>query len=233
MEKQTSNACGQTNCASLFSTPSIRLKGTRSDALDLDLYGDNLKMFNLAGRKTWPALGHDLDAHVLENVYERQVKKFNTHEACDDLRSAEHFWKRNREATNDKGLWLIAFSNSNSKPNWLLKKRPIKRQQQQHTLQKTAEEQGTHCRSWMSKGPCKCLFGHDTVKKGKSKKNRSRSPIKKIDDSAERQCVRKTGQSPSGKEHRHPCFNCTTGTHCHDRECDCWHPPALETRQEK
>ena len=75
MEKQTSNGCGQTNCASLFPSPSIRLKGTRSDALDLDLYGDDLKMLNLAGRKTWPPFGHDLDAHVLENVYERQVKK--------------------------------------------------------------------------------------------------------------------------------------------------------------
>ena len=103
--------------------------------------------------------------------------------------------------------------------------------EQQHTLQKTAEEQGTHCRSWMSKGPCKCLFGHDTAEKGKNKKNRSRSPIKKTDDSAERQCVRKTEQSPSGKEHRPPCFNCTTGTHCHDRECHCWHSPALQTRQ--
>ena len=78
-----------------------------------------------------------------------------------------------------------------------------------------------------------CLIGHDTAKKGKKKKNRSRSPIKKRDDSAERQCVRKTGQNASGKEHRPPCFNCTTGTHCHDREGKCWHPPALETRQEK
>ena len=69
-------------------------------------------------------------------------EKITTHEACDELKSAEHFWKRNREATNDNGLWLIAFSNSNSKPNWLLKKRPIKRKQQQHTLQR-AEEQGT------------------------------------------------------------------------------------------
>ena len=46
-----------------------------------------------------------------------------------------------------------------------------------------------------------CLIGHDTAKKGNSKKNRSRSPIKKKDDSAERQCVRKTGgQNPSGKD---------------------------------
>ena len=73
IEKQTSNACGQAPYASLFPSPSIRLKGTRSDALDFDLYGDNLKMFNLAGRKTPPALGHDLEAHVLGNVYERQV----------------------------------------------------------------------------------------------------------------------------------------------------------------
>ena len=44
---------------------------------------------------------------------------------------------------------------------------------------KGAEEEGKHCRSWMSKGSCskggKCSFKHDTAKKGKGKGKRSRS----------------------------------------------------------
>ena len=88
-------------CFTFFFTLSIRLKGTRSDALDLDLYGDILKMLNLAGRKTWPALGHDLDAHVLENVYERQVKKWPL------MKHAMTLYQQNIAGKGDERLPMI------------------------------------------------------------------------------------------------------------------------------
>ena len=46
-----------------------------NDFLDAELCKDNLKMSNQAWEETLLALGNDLDEHVLENLYERQVKK--------------------------------------------------------------------------------------------------------------------------------------------------------------
>ena len=98
---------------------------------------------------------------------------------------------------------------------------------------KGAEEEGKHCRSWMSKGLCskggKCSFKHDTAKKGKGKGNRPRSPLKR-DNSAERHHARKTGKTPSGQESRPPCFNYKRG-HC--RECGYWHlPPCTHLKKD-
>ena len=48
-------------------------------------------MFNQGWEETCSAFGNDLDDHVLEIfLYERQVKKVNTHEACDDFKLARH-----------------------------------------------------------------------------------------------------------------------------------------------
>ena len=41
--------------------------------LHVELYNDNLKIFNQAWEETFPAFGNDLDERVLENCCERQV----------------------------------------------------------------------------------------------------------------------------------------------------------------
>ena len=46
-----------------------------SDLLYVELYNDNLKMFNQAWEDTLLAFGNDLDEHFLENLYERQEKR--------------------------------------------------------------------------------------------------------------------------------------------------------------
>ena len=43
--------------------------------LIVEPYNDNVKMFNQAWEETSQVLGNVLDEHVLENLYERQVKK--------------------------------------------------------------------------------------------------------------------------------------------------------------
>ena len=45
-----------------------------SDLPSVQLHNNNLKMFNQACEETLSALGNDLDEHVLENLYELQVK---------------------------------------------------------------------------------------------------------------------------------------------------------------
>ena len=81
---------------------------------------------------------------------------FTTHEACDDLKSAEHFWKRNREATNDLGLWLIAFSNSISR--------------QQHTLQQRLKNKAHIVDLGCQKGSCTVYSGMTWQRKGIAKR---------------------------------------------------------------
>ena len=54
-----------------------------SDLLDVELYNDDLKLFNQAWEET--LFGYVVDEGVLENLYERKVKKVYTHEACDGI----------------------------------------------------------------------------------------------------------------------------------------------------
>ena len=61
-----------------------------SDSLNVELYNDNLKMFNQAWEETVLASGKDFYELVLEILYERQVKNVCTHEARDDFISARH-----------------------------------------------------------------------------------------------------------------------------------------------
>ena len=44
-----------------------------SDMANVELYNDNLKMFNQAWEETFSALGKSLDEHVLKNLFERPV----------------------------------------------------------------------------------------------------------------------------------------------------------------
>ena len=46
-----------------------------SDFLNVELYDDNLEMFNQAWEETLWALGNDLDEHILEKLYERHVQQ--------------------------------------------------------------------------------------------------------------------------------------------------------------
>ena len=47
-----------------------------SGLLRVELYNDNVKIFNHAWEETLLALVSDLDEYVLENLYERQANKF-------------------------------------------------------------------------------------------------------------------------------------------------------------
>ena len=75
----------------------------------------------------------------------------------------------------------------------------------------------------MSKGPCKCLFGHDTAKKGEKQKESIKKPNQEKRRFSRTTMCQKERKSQSGKGHRPPCLNRTRGTNCHDREGDCWH----------
>ena len=46
-----------------------------NDMLNVELYNQNLNMFNQAWEETLLALGNDLDENVLNNLYDRQVSK--------------------------------------------------------------------------------------------------------------------------------------------------------------
>ena len=56
-----------------------------SGLLNVELHNGNLNKILLA-------FGNDLDDHVLDKLFERQVKKVYTHEACDDTTSARHLF---------------------------------------------------------------------------------------------------------------------------------------------
>ena len=88
--KKTSNTFGQANHSSNILVLLHINKTQLNDWLNVELYNDNLKMFNQSLEGKLLALGNDMDEHVLENMHERQMKKINTHETSDDLMSARH-----------------------------------------------------------------------------------------------------------------------------------------------
>ena len=65
---------------------------------------------------------------------------------------------------------------------------------------------------------------HDSAKKGKGRRQRSRSPAPR-ETSAEKQCAKKTGKNSCGKEDRPPCHSYKKGNCGCDRKCAFWHPP--------
>ena len=78
-----------------------------NDLLNVELYNDNLKMFNLAWEETLLAPGNDLDEHVLENLHEAQVRESTSRRTYWHYISKTLFWKGSREATRDEGRWWM------------------------------------------------------------------------------------------------------------------------------
>ena len=166
-----------------------------SDFLDVELNNNNQKMFNQAWEETLSVLGSDVVEHVLENFYERQVKKSTP------MKHAMTFYQED----------IVVQKEARTLPKMRTIVTDIFEQQQQNMLiffkksdqetaaaaysSKGAEEKGKDCRSWMTKRSCskggKSSFEHDPAKKGKAKGNRSTSTIKR-DNSAELEDVRKT-----------------------------------------
>ena len=60
---------------SIFSINKTQGHCNLNELLSVALYNDNLKMFNQAWEETSLALGNNLDAGVLENLYEKQMRK--------------------------------------------------------------------------------------------------------------------------------------------------------------
>ena len=94
------------------SSPS-RLKDTRSDSLDVDLYDHSLKMFNLVWKK------HDQPLVMIGMHISQRTCMSNKWKIQHSWRHAMTLYQQNVshkgiEAPNDEGLWLIAFSNKNS-----------------------------------------------------------------------------------------------------------------------
>ena len=76
-----------------------------NDLLNVELYNDNLKMFNLASEETLLAPGNDLDE--LENLHEAQVRESTSRRTYWHHISKTLFWKGSREATRDEGRWWM------------------------------------------------------------------------------------------------------------------------------
>ena len=98
-----------------------------SESLNVELYNDILKMFNQAWEETLPALGNDLDEHVLENLFERQVKKSTLMKHAMTLHQRHIVLKKEPRSYQRLRLWSMTSSSSNSRTRRFLK-RTIKRQ---------------------------------------------------------------------------------------------------------
>ena len=72
-----------------------------SELLLVELYNDNVKIFNHASEETMLALVVDLDEHVLENLYERQANKFTLMKSAMTLFHQDVLVQKNQQATTD------------------------------------------------------------------------------------------------------------------------------------
>ena len=91
----------------------------------------------------------------------------------------------------------------------------------QRELKKKAKNADLGC--YKFKMPNKCSCEHDSAKKGKGRRQRTRS-LASRGTSAEKQCAKKTGKNPFGKEDRPPFRSYKKGNCGCDRECAYWHP---------
>ena len=72
-----------------------------SDLLLVELYNENVKIFNHAWEETLLAQVSDLDEHFLENLYERQANTFTLMKNAMTLCRQDILAKKNQEATTD------------------------------------------------------------------------------------------------------------------------------------
>ena len=179
-----------------------------SDLPNVELYSDNLKMFNQAREGTLSAFGNDLDEHVRDNLHEQQVKKSTL------MKHAWIFYQQDillkKEPRNYQRLrTLVTDILVQQQQNMLISQKQRSRQQQQQQAQHTfskAKMVDLGRQNSRARKAENVLPNMTRQRKGKGKGHQSRSPAGR-DKSAGGRYTRKTGKSPSGKEDRPSCFN--------------------------
>ena len=79
------------------SSTSIKLRSICSDLLNVEMYNDNLKMFNQVWEETLLILGNDSDEPCLGELHRETSEKANTHEERCDIVSARHCSEKGAE----------------------------------------------------------------------------------------------------------------------------------------
>ena len=77
----------------------VNINKTQGHPMNLSDLLDNFKMFNQAWQETLPAFGNDLNKHVVENLYERQVNKSTLMKNAMTLYQQDIVLKKSPEAT--------------------------------------------------------------------------------------------------------------------------------------
>ena len=93
-----------------------------------------------AFEETLLALGDDLDEHVLDNLYEQQVKKVYIHQACDAIVSARHGSEKGAE--NLPKIEDYNDLEQQQQQTLMPQERAIKRQSSSSTLQAKSVDLG-------------------------------------------------------------------------------------------
>ena len=183
-----------------------------NDLLHVELYNDNLKMFNQAREEHIISPRQDLDEGVLESFFEKQLGKSTLMKNALTLYLSDVVLKREprsfqklRTMVNDilrpAAAGHVDFS----------KKSDQETEQQQHTLLKELKKKAKFVDLGRQEDRArKAEHGLSNVtqqRKGKAQKLDQEAPLTETIPQKDRT----TGENPSGKEDRLP---------CNDRECD-------------
>ena len=185
------------------------------DLLDVDLYNENLKMFNQAWEET-------LSAPCLWFGWTCSQKTCTRGIGENSLHSWRMLWPVYQSGhCSEKGAdrcyhkikdYAESHSRAPTSEHVDFSKGALRRPSRSSVLI-FWEEKGEDCRSWTSK--CSCLKGGNMFfltmtrqQKGKGKKHSTKNTRLNRDNSAEKtKQARKTGKSPSGKEDRSSMFH--------------------------
>ena len=177
-----------------------------SDVLNVVLKNDNLKVFNHVRDESLLALRNDLDEHVVENLYERQVEKSALMQHANTLYQQDSVQKK--EPRSFEKLKLVVDDILERQQNLLISRKFIKGKKLSFIDDRAQKAENALANMMRPRqGREKVIDQEDRWKK----------------HSAERQFVRKTGRSPSDKEDRPPRLYKKGHRSC-DWECDCCHP---------